>query len=155
MTSSKLMTHMLDKSNSGLFESQYSRANGQNGNQASDRGYPSTRAISNVAATLSKEYLTAVRQKHMLPSSQRIRRDMKAQEKKFYERYLSSGYKLCECQTCDTLEMRFMIQEDRDPDDYKYMHQKYLEKKINKENITRKNGLYQNHTIIFVNKTNF
>lgn len=77
---------------------------------------------------------------------------MKAYEKKFYERYLSSGYKLCECPTCETLELKFMIFNDRDPLDYKYLHEQYLQKKINKDSIVRKDGIYQNNTIIFLNK---
>lgn len=45
-----------------------------------------------------------------------------------------------------------MICEDRDPMDFINLHEKYLQNKIQKENVTNKNGLYQNQTIIFVNK---
>lgn len=88
----------------------------------------------------------------MIPSAARIVKDMKSQEKKFYERFLSSGYKLCECQICQKLELKFLIKEDNDPNDFIEMHREYLNKKINRENIPMKEGVYQNHTIILLNK---
>lgn len=98
--------------------------------------------------------LLSCRLNQFLPTGARIRRDMKAFEKKFYERYLSSGYKLCECQVCDTLELKFLIRSESDPDDFQDLHDKYLQRKISKEKIKIENELYQNHTIIFVNKSN-
>lgn len=47
---------------------------------------------------ISPEMIKTLRQNNMLPSAGRIIKDMKAYEKRFYERFLSSGYKLCECQ---------------------------------------------------------
>lgn len=77
---------------------------------------------------------------------------MKAFEKKFYERYLSAGYKLWECPTCETLELKFMIRNERDSSEFITLHEKYLQRKIDKENIQNQNGIYQNHTIVFLNK---
>jgi len=88
----------------------------------------------------------------MLPSAQRIIKDMKCFENKFYERYLSNGYKLCECSICNKLLLKFMIKEDRDCNEYQSLHELYLNKKLCQERIQTNEGLYQNHTIIFLNK---
>jgi len=45
-----------------------------------------------------------------------------------------------------------MIKEDRDPNDYHRIHEAYLKKKNLQEGIQHVNGIYQNHSIIFVNK---
>ena len=58
-----------------------------------DRDFLAARPT-HTANSLNSECMMACRQKHLLPSSQRIINDMNAFENKFYERYLSSGYKL-------------------------------------------------------------
>lgn len=49
--------------------------------------------------------------------------------------------------------LKFLIKADRDPDDFQDLHNKYLQRKINKEKIKMVNDMYQNHTIIFINKS--
>lgn len=88
---------------------------------------------------------------NMIPSADRVRNDMKAYEKRFYERYLSNGFKICDCKICQQLELKFMIKADKDPNDYKHLHESYLNKKISQEKIKKKNGIYQNHTIVIHN----
>ena len=73
-----------------------SRVSGQNNQMLADRDFPMTRAASNPFNGLNSDCMQAIRQKHLLPSAQRILTDMEATEKKFYERFLSTGYKLCE-----------------------------------------------------------
>jgi len=148
----KLLSSILNKANSTLFEPLSRASNANETEKVNERGYPTTRAAKTQVNEYNKDWIKTLRQKHLLPSAQRIRRDMKLFEKRFYERYLSSGYKLWECPTCETLELKFMICEDRDPMDFINLHEKYLQNKIQKENVTNKNGLYQNQTIIFVNK---
>mmetsp|Transcript_24218 Transcript_24218/g.21509 ORF Transcript_24218/g.21509 Transcript_24218/m.21509 type:complete len:81 (+) Transcript_24218:236-478(+) len=77
---------------------------------------------------------------------------MKAFEEKFYERYLSNGYKLCACDICAKLVMKFLIKEDKDPNDFYGLHYEYLKKKASNDKIELKGEIYQNHTIIFLNK---
>lgn len=88
----------------------------------------------------------------MLPSAERIRKDMKAYEKKFYERYLSQGYKICECPTCKTLSLKFMITENGNPQDYWKLHSAYLQRKQSKGHVVMKDGLYQNQTVVILQK---
>jgi hypothetical protein len=44
-----------------------------------------------------------------------------------------------------------MIKDDRDPADFKHLHESYLNRKLQAEKIKKRNSLYQNHTIIFHN----
>ena len=111
--------------------------------------YGSNKFRKNNGATEYDQY-SALRQEALIPSAERINIDMRAAEKKYYERYLSEGYKPCECDACETLELRFLIKNERDPADYKNLHQNYLKEKIQTEKIKKVNNLYQNHTIIIV-----
>jgi hypothetical protein len=84
---------LFSKANPGFYEP-YSRANGTTLSKSNERRYPTTRSASNFASEFNKDMIKTLRQKHLIPSASRIRKDMKAFEKKFYERYLSAGYKL-------------------------------------------------------------
>jgi hypothetical protein len=145
----RLFNFLFGKNHSNWYEEFNGRMKDQYNQRSNDRAYPTTRSALN---DVNGDWTMAWRQKHLLPSAQRIRRDMKVFEKKFYERYLSNGYKLWDWPVCLNMELKFLIKEDRDPMDFKHLHEKYLQKKLRKEKISRKGGIYQNHTIIFLNK---
>ena len=117
-----------------------------------ERDYPPPQVSQSNTNASHSSCTIGCRQKYMLPSAGRIVKDMKHFENKFYERFLWNGYKFCECSICNKLLLKFMIKEDRDCNEYHDLHKDYLNRKLIKEGIKKVDGVYQNHTIIFVNK---
>lgn len=76
---------VLESNEDNLSESNFRKPNGLNPSIKS----PISQSINPKLA----ECMLSCRHKQFLPTSYRIKRDMKAFEKKFYERYMSCGYK--------------------------------------------------------------
>lgn len=87
-----------------------------------------------------------------MPKPSWIIADAKTTEAHFYQKYLDSGYRVCECKICQCLELPFLIKKGHQWKDFENYHIKYFHQLNKLFDFKQVKGMYMNYLFVFWEK---